>query len=95
MIHCHIAPSRVFYGEIVLALSCERVRTFNYYFDSVHAVNAEVRVHWGLCNLTVNVMQQGGFNMPTAQQHVKPGNRCVFTTGKPYQHRTMSKPYPF
>lgn len=29
------------------------------------------------------------------QQHVKPGNRCVFTTGKPYQHRTMSEPYPF
>lgn len=29
------------------------------------------------------------------QQHVKPGNHCVFTTGKPYQHRTMSAPYPF
>ena len=29
------------------------------------------------------------------QQHVRPGNRCVFTAGKPYQHRTMSEPYPF
>lgn len=60
----------MFYGQIVLALSCERVRTFNYYFYSVHAVNAEVRVRWGLCNLLLlfpNLMRQWVFNMPAAK----------------------------
>lgn len=51
MIHCHIAPSAVFYDQIVSALSCERVRVFNYYFDTEHAVSAEVRVRRGLCKL--------------------------------------------